>query len=92
LQNEGFKELIVKIGVDPNDREAIKALMQSTKSKMQLRKKLKLPMRKHVKTTKFDFVKKEKEQLMILLTKRNKEIISLKEKVQDLDQIVKNNV
>lgn len=35
LQNEGFKELIIKLGVNPEDREEIKALIQGTKVEVQ---------------------------------------------------------
>ena len=44
IQNEELKKIIVKIGVDPNERSAVQKLLQSTESEISaLKKKLKLP-------------------------------------------------
>lgn len=47
-QNEELKKLIVKIGVNPKDRSAIRKLLQGAETKIQvLMKKLKMPSIEH---------------------------------------------
>lgn len=59
MQNEGFKDLIIKLGVDLGDREEIKTLIQSREFEIQsLRQKLKMSTIEHVQTTKQAVIEK----------------------------------
>lgn len=49
LHNWGFKELVVKLGVDPNDKATIDAIIQGSHSEIQsLRHQLKMHASEHV--------------------------------------------
>ena len=63
-QNEELKKIIMKIGVDPNDKAAVQKLMKNAKAEISsLRKKLKFPATEHSLATKVAEVEKEKEEL-----------------------------
>ena len=64
-RNEELKKIIVKIGVDPNDRSVVQKLLQSAESKISmLKKKLKLPIGELSIATEVVEVESEKEILL----------------------------
>lgn len=62
LQNEGYKEFIINLGVDPSDKAAIDVIIEGSQSEIQpLRSKLKMPTIEHVQTKELAQVENEKE-------------------------------
>ena len=65
IQNEGLKKIIVKIGVDPNDKSVVQKLLQSVESKINvLKKTLKLPTGENSMASEVAEVGNEKESLL----------------------------
>ena len=63
-QNEELKKIIMKIGVDPNDKSAMQKLMKSVEAEISsLRKKLKLPATEHSLAAEVAEVEDKKEAL-----------------------------
>lgn len=64
MQNEGFKELIIKLGVYPNDKFTLETIIQGSQYEIQsFKKQLKIPATEHVQTKKLAWVENEKEFL-----------------------------
>jgi len=87
LQNEGFKELIIKLGVDPNDKAVIDTIIQGSQSMIQsLRQQLKIPASDDVQTNNLSQVESEKEILQKELIERKYEVLALRIKVTKLNR------
>ena len=79
MQNASYKELIVKMGVDPVDITTIESLIKISQKEIQeLRRKLKMPSSEHVQTQEISLVEAEKEILSQYIINRNNEIILVK--------------
>lgn len=92
-QNEELKKLIVKIGVNPEDKIAVQKLLQGAETEIQvLRKKLKLPSIEHPMATEVAEVEKEKETLIQEILQRNEEVTKLKEMNLVLEQKIDSHV
>lgn len=87
MQNEGFKELIIKLGVDPNDKAVIDTIIQGSQSMIQsLRQQLKIPASDDVQTNNLSQVESEKEILQKELIERKYEVLALRIKVTKLNR------
>ena len=72
--------MIVKIGVNPNDKSVVQKLLQSDESEINvLKKKLKLPTGEHSMAAEVAEVENEKENLLQQLLQKEEEISKLKE-------------
>ena len=79
-QNKEMKNIIVNIGVNPNDKLVVKNLLQSGESEINvLKKKLKFPTGEHSMAVGVAKVDNEKENILQHLLQKEEEISKLKE-------------
>ena len=91
-QNEELKKIIMKIGVDPNDKAAIQKLMKSAEVEISsLRKKLKLLATEHSMAVEVAEVEKEKEELRLQLLRKDEELSKVKQTVISLQNRIENH-
>ena len=75
----------MKIGVDPNDKEAIQKLIQTAEIDIStLRKKLKLPTTEHSMAAQVAEVEKEKEKNLQQLVQKDEELSKTKKTIISL--------
>lgn len=90
IQNKEYNKLIIKQWVDPNDKEAIKTVLQNTKSEVKsLRNKLKIPGTKHDQTIELDQVENEKELLIGELVDKIKRLLFCRNKCRAYNSQIK---
>ena len=92
VQNEELKKIIMKIGVDPNDKAAVQKLMKSAEIEIStLRRKLKLPAAEHSMAAEVAEVEKEKEELRQQLLKKDEELTKVKQTAISLQNHIENH-
>ena len=80
MKNERFKELIVKLGVNPEDKITSEALLQRSQVEIhELRHRVKMLVIEHAQSKELAQVEEEKEILAKELIERNNEIVALKQ-------------
>lgn len=90
-QNEELKNIIVKIGVDTNDKSVLQKLLQSAESEISVLKKLKLPNGEHPMETEVAKVENKNESILQKLLQKEEDISKLKESVINLQSQIESH-